>query len=188
MIRLLVGLGNPGAEYKQTRHNAGFVFLDLLAGSDGWLIDRRFSGLVKSYSTRMGELILLKPSTFMNRSGASVAAIQRFYKIDSSNLLVAHDELDLPEGCVRLKKGGGHGGHNGVRDIISQVGSANFFRLRLGIGRPEGAKSVSDYVLSRMGVAELDVLSARCSVVIEHLDLLLDGDLERFNAVLLNNA
>ncbi|PPD19713.1 MAG: aminoacyl-tRNA hydrolase [Methylomonas sp.] len=182
MIRLVVGLGNPGQEYKQTRHNAGFVFLDLLAGSDGWVFDSRLNGRLKKHLLPAGELILLKPDTFMNKSGVSVAAAQRFYKISPENVLVIHDEIELAEGVVKLKKGGGHGGHNGLRDIIAKTGSPDFFRLRIGVGRPGERMAVSDYVLSKMADKEFCSLTSLCGGVIDKLDVALSGDLDGFNS------
>ena len=151
-LKLIVGLGNPGVQYQGTRHNAGEDFVEALA--------RRFSGSLKTdpkYFGRCGHIHigaqsvrLLIPETFMNRSGKSVAALAGFFKIAPEEILVAHDELDLPPGAARLKFGGGHGGHNGLRDIISQLGnSRDFYRLRIGIGHPGSANLVTNYVLGR---------------------------------------
>lgn len=151
-LKLIVGLGNPGTQYQGTRHNAGEDFIESLA--------RRFSGELKldaKYFGYVGEIIanhqkvkLLIPTTFMNKSGKSVAALASFFKIQPKEILVAHDELDLPPGVAKLKFGGGHGGHNGLRDIISSLAnSRDFYRLRVGIGHPGAANLVSDYVLKK---------------------------------------
>ena len=148
-IRLLVGLGNPGPRDAATRHNAGFWFADAVAS--------RWGGSFRSQSKVFGEvadchvggerLRLLKPMTYMNNSGRSVAAMANFYKFESEEILIAHDEIDLPPGTVRLKRGGGHGGHNGLRDIIPQLGTPDFARLRIGVGHPGNKNAVVGYVL-----------------------------------------
>jgi len=149
---IIAGLGNPGSQYQHTRHNVGFWLLDQLAADFGvsFKTDSRFQGELVQYATPEAKIWLLKPLTFMNRSGQSVAALANFYKIPPENLLVIHDELDLPPGTIRLKKGGGHGGHNGLRDIIAQNGGQkDFLRCRIGIGHPGNSKQVADYVLSK---------------------------------------
>jgi peptidyl-tRNA hydrolase, PTH1 family len=155
-IRLLVGLGNPGPEYQDHRHNVGFWLLDLLARRHDTrlLYELKFHGMVGRLSLGPWDLRLLAPLTFMNRSGQSVAAVARYFDIAPTEILVAHDELDLPAGQVRLKQGGGHAGHNGLRDIIGALGSAAFWRLRLGIDHPGDRSRVVDYVLSRPGREE----------------------------------
>jgi peptidyl-tRNA hydrolase, PTH1 family len=148
---LVAGLGNPSAEYEKTRHNAGFWFVEKLA-SDGcveFVQESRFSGLTAKFACGGCTVLLLKPLTFMNRSGQSVGAVARYYKIVPENILVAHDDLDFAAGTVRLKIDGGHGGHNGVRDIIANLGANNFLRLRIGIGHPGDRSRVLDYVLGR---------------------------------------
>ena len=149
-IRLIVGLGNPGPKYDQTRHNAGFWFVDQLASRYGgqFRAESKFSGEVCKIRVAEEEVWLLKPMTFMNRSGLAVRQLSTFYKIPLEEILVAHDELDLDPGVVRLKRGGGHGGHNGLRDISSQLGK-DFMRLRIGIGHPGHKDDVVDFVLSR---------------------------------------
>ena len=154
-LKLIVGLGNPGAEYARTRHNAGFWLVDELA--------RRHGGTFRSEGKHQGELAririggdevwLLKPMTFMNRSGGPVSSVLGFYKIPPAQMLVAHDEIDLPSGTVRLKDAGGHGGHNGLRDIIAAQGDG-FWRLRIGVGHPGTAKEVVDFVLTHAGKDE----------------------------------
>jgi PTH1 family peptidyl-tRNA hydrolase len=151
-IKLIVGLGNPGTEYANTRHNAGADFVDAIAQQyqSSLASDSKFFGLIGRITVNNRDLRLLIPTTFMNLSGKSVAAIAQFYKIPVESILVAHDELDIPPGDARLKIGGGHGGHNGLRDIIRCLGNnKNFARLRIGINHPGNAKQVSGYVLKR---------------------------------------
>ncbi|OUD15035.1 aminoacyl-tRNA hydrolase [Thioflexithrix psekupsensis] len=149
-IGLVVGLGNPGGRYANTRHNAGFWFVDAVARDYrlSFRTESRFSGEVARIQTADIDCWLLKPQTFMNRSGVAIQAMAQFYKIPVNAILVAHDELDLSPGTVRLKVGGGHGGHNGLRDTVQQLASAEFSRLRLGIGHPGHRDQVVDYVLS----------------------------------------
>ena len=150
-VQLIVGLGNPGPEYDQTRHNAGALFVERLAHAQGvsLVADRKYFGLVGKFSHQGKDVRLLIPTTYMNRSGQSVAALAGFFRIAPDAILVAHDELDMPPGVAKLKTGGGHGGHNGLRDIIAQLGNQNsFHRLRLGIGHPGHSSLVSGYVLA----------------------------------------
>ncbi len=148
---LIVGLGNPGPKYSQTRHNAGFWFLDTLLKSAG--AGLRAQARLSAEVCRTGlfdrDCILAKPATFMNHSGQAVRAVMDYYRIDAGNLLVAYDELDLPAGTIRLKQGGGHGGHNGLRDIFRHLDGTDFMRLRIGIGHPGFKDAVTGYVLSR---------------------------------------
>ena len=156
-IKLIVGLGNPGAKYDKTRRNAGQDWLMQLAKEEGISLtaDKRFFGDYGQGFVAGHKVHLLIPNTFMNLSGQSVQALCNFYKIDTQNILVAHDELDLPPGTARLKLGGGHGGHNGLRDIINKrSGDKNFHRLRLGIGHPGDAKLVTNYVLKKAPLEE----------------------------------
>ena len=156
-IKLIVGLGNPGAKYDQTRHNAGQDWLAQLAKEEGisLAMEKRFFGDYGQGFIAGHKVHLLIPNTFMNLSGQAVQALCNFYKIDTDNILVAHDELDLPPGTARLKLGGGHGGHNGLRDIINKrSGDKNFHRLRLGIGHPGDAKLVTNYVLKKAPLEE----------------------------------
>ncbi len=160
-IKLIVGLGNPGAEYQHTRHNAGFDFVEALARQyqQPLKAEGKFFGHTARIHINGCDIRLLNPSTFMNRSGQAVGAIANFYKIDPENILIAHDELDLDPGIARLKHGGGHGGHNGLRDIISALGNnKNFSRLRLGIGHPGSAKQVVDYVLKKAPQIEQNLI------------------------------
>jgi PTH1 family peptidyl-tRNA hydrolase len=160
MIKLIVGLGNPGQQYEKTRHNAGFLFLDALASELGcsWSNESRFQGLFAEGSVVNGKVMLLKPHTFMNRSGQSVGKIARYYKLIPEEILVVHDELDFNPGVVKLKKDGGHAGHNGLRDIIAHLGSNEFYRLRIGIGRPAVGAVVADFVLSLPSKQEWEML------------------------------
>lgn len=150
-IKLIVGLGNPGAEYAQTRHNAGFWLLDELAWryQIAFANEKKFFGQVGRGKIGTQDVRLLKPETFMNRSGQSVAALALFYQIQPEEILVVHDELDLPCGSVKLKQGGGNGGHNGLKDIQQRLGSGQFWRLRLGIGHPGDKNAVVAYVLKK---------------------------------------
>ena len=151
-LQLIVGLGNPGLEYAQTRHNAGVWFVAALAAEHNIRLnpEAKYFGLVGRGTINGQEVRLLIPTTFMNRSGQAVSALANFFKIPLDAILVAHDELDLPAGSIRLKTGGGHGGHNGLRDIISSSGNQNnFHRLRIGIGHPGDAKLVSNFVLTK---------------------------------------
>ena len=151
MIKLLVGLGNPGPEYEHTRHNAGFWFIDEAARRLGATLqmERGHFGLMARTSVRGQALWLLEPQTFMNRSGQSVASLARFFKISPDEVLVVHDELDLPPGEAKLKSGGGHAGHNGLRDIHAQLGSGDYWRLRIGIGHPGDKAEVANWVLKK---------------------------------------
>lgn len=153
---LIVGLGNPGTQYSQTRHNAGFWFLDALqkqggmGGVDaGFRLQTKVSAEICRIRLHGRDCIFAKPTVFMNHSGQSVRAIVDYYQVDVENLLVAYDDLDLPAGTVRLKKGGGHGGHNGMRDIFRHMDNTGFLRLRIGIGHPGFKDAVTSYVLSR---------------------------------------
>lgn len=180
-IELIVGLGNPGREYEATRHNAGFWFVDALARRVGahWRNEGKFHGEVCKARVEGHELWLLKPGKFMNRSGQAVAAMANFYKIPADGILVVHDELDLPPGTLRLKRGGGHGGHNGLRDIIAQLGSRDFVRLRVGIGHPGHASRVTSYVLGKAPSSETEQMDAAIAAGLDALPLILGGDLQK---------
>ena len=179
-LRVIVGLGNPGPEHLVTRHNAGFWFVDLLARRHGGEFRdyRKYSGETARITLSEREIILLKPTTYMNRSGLSVRQVSDFYKIAPEEILVAHDELDLPVGSARLKQGGGHGGHNGLRDTITHIGET-FWRLRLGIGHPGSKADVIDYVLSRAPRAEEDTILETVSTAADVMPLLLEQGAER---------
>ena len=178
-ILLIVGLGNPGSEYRGTRHNAGADFVEALARDAGCTLqsDSKFFGLTGRATVAGHDLRLLIPTTYMNRSGQSVAALAGFYKISPEQILVAHDELDIPAGSARFKKGGGHGGHNGLRDIVPALGNnSDFFRLRIGIGHPGHASRVSGYVLSTPSADDRRKIDASIEEALASLPLLLDGD------------
>lgn len=180
-IMLIVGLGNPGAQYEKTRHNAGFWFLDEVARQAGASLkaENKFSGDACKTYLHGRDLWLLKPQTFMNRSGQAVGALARFYKIPPEQILVVHDELDLPPGDIRLKKGGGHGGHNGLRDTIAQLGSKDFYRLRVGIGHPGHSSQVSNYVLSKALGSEQQLIEESLDKAVRNLDLIIAGDMQK---------
>jgi len=180
MIRLLVGLGNPGPEYAATRHNAGFWWLDAAAGKLGATLapQRNFFGNAARVNRPDGPVWLLKPMTYMNESGRAVAALSRFFKIAPEEILVAHDELDLVPGHVKIKFGGSPGG-NGVKDIQAQLGSPDFWRLRLGIGHPGVKAEVVDYVLRKPAPEHRDAIHDCIEQSLSALDLLLAGDMER---------
>ena len=181
MIRLIVGLGNPGPEYEATRHNAGFWFIDEVARALRVSLspERSYFGLAARANTPAGPVWLLEPMTFMNLSGKSVAALARFFKIEPGEILVAHDELDLLPGQVKMKLGGSHAGHNGLKDIQAQLGSAEFWRLRLGIGHPGVKAEVVNYVLRKPIAAEREAIDKGIEQSLTALPLLLDGDMER---------
>ena len=155
-IRLIAGLGNPGPEYERTRHNAGYWWVDAIAerARADWKKESKFSGWTTRVSEGGKEFWLLKPATYMNESGRSVSAVMRFFKIEPGEMLVVHDELDLAPGVVKLKRGGGTGGHNGLSDIGDALDSKDFWRLRIGIGHPGDKDLVADYVLNKARGAE----------------------------------
>lgn len=160
-IKLIVGLGNPGPQYDSNRHNAGVIFLHHLCKAHGGTLrgETKFFGEFCSISIGGSDVKCLFPTTFMNNSGKSVAAVCKFYKIAPENMLVAYDEIDFPVGVTKLKEGGGHGGHNGVRDIISALGgNREFFRLRIGVGHPGNKSLVANYVLSDPSRSEADLI------------------------------
>ena len=192
-IKLIVGLGNPGSEYEKTRHNAGFWFADAVVHkfvNTTWIEDSKFKGSSASVMIGSKNVRLLKPNTFMNLSGQSVPALANFYKIDPEHILVAHDELDIDPGTARLKSGGGHGGHNGLRDIISCLGNQkNFARLRVGIGHPGKASQVSSFVLKKASSTEQAYIEEAIQECVKHIEAIVKGDwqsamntLHRFNA------
>jgi PTH1 family peptidyl-tRNA hydrolase len=181
MIRLLVGLGNPGPEYENTRHNAGFWFIDAVVRQlkTRLVPERGYFGLVARVNLPGGPVWLLEPMTFMNLSGKSVAALARFFKIAPGEILVAHDELDLQPGQIKMKLGGSHAGHNGLKDIQAQLGSAEFWRLRLGIGHPGVRAEVVDYVLRKPLAEQREAIDKGIEQGVAALDLLIEGDMER---------
>ena len=179
-IQLVVGLGNPGADYLLTRHNAGFWFADALVRACGGSFnhERKFNGDVCRVRVGGYDLRVLKPTTFMNRSGQAVQTLSAYLKLPPEAILVAHDDLDLPVGTVRLKQGGGHGGHNGLRDIIDRLGE-NFLRLRFGIGRPAVAQEVIDYVLQPADEQDQSRIMQAVSAATAAMPQILAGELEK---------
>jgi PTH1 family peptidyl-tRNA hydrolase len=179
MTQLIVGLGNPGAEYAETRHNAGFWWVDELARrlNVSLQAERAYAGRVARVNRPEGPLWLLQPQTYMNLSGQSVGALARFFKVEPGRILVVHDELDLPPGQLKLKQGGGHGGHNGLRDIHAKLGSPDYWRLRLGIGHPGVKDEVAGYVLRRPPATEREAIEKAIGDSMAALDLILGGQL-----------
>lgn len=180
-IRLIVGLGNPGADYVNTRHNAGFWFIDALAEQhlQRFRFEKRFNAEESKIRNNGEDVFLLKPQTFMNRSGQPVGAMTRYYKLKPEQILVVHDELDLEPGDNRLKKGGGHGGHNGLRDIISHLGERDFYRLRVGIGHPGDRNQVVNYVLHKPSSGDFDAIEAANRRTLEVMPLVLEGRMDK---------
>ncbi|KAF3998558.1 aminoacyl-tRNA hydrolase [Glaciimonas immobilis] len=179
-IRLIVGLGNPGPEYEQTRHNAGFWLVDNLAQDVGCSLQRKadFKALMGKTKINAQEVWLLEPQTFMNRSGQSVGALARFYKIAAEEILIVHDELDLSPGVAKLKKGGSSGGHNGLKDITAALGTQDYWRLRIGIGHPRTLnlqQAVADFVLHRPRKEEQPLLDEAIADSLKILPLLCEG-------------
>lgn len=177
-IQLLVGLGNPGTEYERTRHNAGADLVEQFANELGVRLihDNKYAGLTARANFQGRDLRLLIPTTFMNRSGQSVGAMANFFKIPADAILVAHDELDLAPGIARFKQGGGHGGHNGLRDIIAALGNnQQFRRLRLGIGHPGAAPLVASFVLKRAPASEQELIDAAITRSIQCLPDAING-------------
>lgn len=178
-VKAIIGLGNPGAEYEDTRHNAGAWLVEAIARDSHTplRVEKKFLGLYAKVNFAGHELHLLNPTTFMNRSGGAVAALCQFFKLTPEELLVAHDELDIAPGTARYKQGGGHGGHNGLRDSIRALGNNNaFHRLRIGIGHPGDAKLVTNYVLGRPGKAERQAIDAAIEECLVTLPDALKGD------------
>ena len=180
-VQLIVGLGNPGQEYQGTRHNAGFWFVDELARQLGasFKAEKKFQGEVARCRLAGEECWLLKPQTFMNLSGQSVQALSNFYKIPLEAILVVHDELDLDAGVVRLKDGGGHGGHNGLRDIINKLGGNTFLRLRIGIGHPGDKSRVTGHVLNKVTTDDRIEIERAIDLAIRELPLIINGEVQR---------
>ena len=180
-IRAIIGLGNPGTEYADTRHNAGFRFLDVVAAEYGAVLrpEPRFSAQVAKTAIDSREVWLVAPQTFMNNSGSAVVKCAHFYKLPPAELLVVHDELDIPLGSARLKFGGGAGGHNGVADIAQKLATPEFARLRIGIGRPEKSAQVVSYVLKRPPLAEAERIDAALYAAKRELPTIVSGDFAR---------
>ena len=180
-VQLIVGLGNPGAKYTGTRHNAGFWFVEALAAREQVALrpERKFSGVAGRWRAGSTDVHLLCPTTFMNHSGRAVAALASFHRIDPAAILVVHDEIDLPPGAVRLKRDGGHGGHNGLRDIIAALGTREFARLRLGVGHPGTSDQVIGYVLHAPGRAERKQIDAAIDDTLRAVPDLITGQWDR---------
>ncbi|MFN4004938.1 MAG: aminoacyl-tRNA hydrolase [Hylemonella sp.] len=181
MIKLFVGLGNPGAQYEATRHNAGFWFVDAVARKLGVALqpERGYQGLVGRTSVQGQTVWLLQPQTYMNASGQSVAALARFYKIAPAHILVAHDELDIPPGQAKLKLGGGHAGHNGLRDIHAQLGTDAYWRLRIGIGHPGVKSEVPNWVLKKPAPNDRAAIESCIERCLQALPELLAGQMDK---------
>lgn len=181
MIKLFVGLGNPGPEYEATRHNAGFWWIDALARElkTGLSMDKGYHGLVARTTVHGHTIWLLQPQTFMNLSGKSVASLARFFKITPQEILVAHDELDISPGQVKLKFGGSHAGHNGLRDIHGQVGSGDYWRLRIGVGHPGNKDDVVNWVLKKPSLDHRIAIDQCIDRSLKALPAFLAGDMEK---------
>lgn len=182
MIKLIVGLGNPGRQYEANRHNVGFIFLNhLLEASDNpaqWLVESKFRGIIAKSTLAEKKVMLLKPQTFMNRSGEAVGLLAKFYKVSAEEVLVVHDELDLSVGALKLKFGGGHAGHNGIRDIISVLGG-DFYRIRIGIGRPEMGGEIANYVLSNPSKKDLPYIKDSFSLIEGQMGNIIAGNMSQ---------
>ncbi|MDH3514472.1 MAG: aminoacyl-tRNA hydrolase [Gammaproteobacteria bacterium] len=180
-ISLIVGLGNPGTEYAETRHNAGFRFLDVLLDATGEKMraESRFSSNTGKLSLGGRDIWLLEPQTFMNHSGDAVSKFSHYYKIPAPEILVVHDDLDLPPGTVRLKAGGGDGGHNGLSDITEKLGTSDYVRLRIGIGHPGNAAQVVSYVLKKAPEPEQTLIDAAIRNGKAHLPEIVHGEFQK---------
>ena len=180
MIKLIAGLGNPGRNHEKDRHNVGFWFVSRLAAGERVELKAvaKYHGLVGKLARPGGELRLVLPQTYMNLSGKSVGALARFYKILPEEVLVVHDELDFPPGTAKLKLGGGVAGHNGLKDVATQLGTQGFWRLRIGIGHPGDKNLVADYVLKSPPAAERELIEGALARCMDVSRLLLDGDMQ----------
>jgi PTH1 family peptidyl-tRNA hydrolase len=184
-MRLLVGLGNPGAKYESTRHNAGFWWVDRVAQANkvSWRRESRFQAQVSHFSTAEGDVCLVKPETFMNLSGQAVASLANYYKIAADQVLVVHDELDLPAGAMKMKFGGGLSGHNGLRSIAACLNTQDFWRLRLGISHPRDSQAVGqavvDYVLQSPRSEERSAIDSAMQQALKGLPMILAGEMEK---------
>jgi PTH1 family peptidyl-tRNA hydrolase len=182
VIRLVVGLGNPGADYQSTRHNAGAWYLDALARQLGITLhdEKKYFGQMGSADHNGVRLYLLAPATFMNLSGQSTSVLANFFRITPGEMLVAHDELDIPPGSIRLKQGGGHGGHNGLRDIIAKHGNQqDFLRLRIGIGHPGDSSQVTPWVLGKPTASDRQRIDEAIELALQHTTDILAGNVQK---------
>lgn len=179
-LRLIVGLGNPGAEYENTRHNAGFWWLDQLAAQHRLVFrqEKQFHGLLTRLRTPEHDVFLLQPQIFMNASGRAVAALVNYYKIEPEQILVVHDELDLSPGVAKLKKAGGHGGHNGLKDIAAHLGVNTFWRLRIGVGHPGDRAEVTNFVLNPPRKEEMSLIEQAMDFSHQVATLMLSGKMD----------
>lgn len=179
-IKLIVGLGNPGREYEATRHNAGFWWVDHLSDELRAALkpESKYAGQVARTQVDGQDVWLLEPQTFMNASGKAVGPLARFFKIEPQEILVVHDELDLPPGVIRLKKGGGHGGHNGLKDIVASIGSNDFWRLRIGIGHPGSREKVLGYVLGMPAKEEGELIGEAITTSLQLAPQIIRGEFE----------
>ncbi|HCV74115.1 MAG TPA: aminoacyl-tRNA hydrolase [Gammaproteobacteria bacterium] len=179
-IKLIVGLGNPGKDYQPHRHNVGFWFCDALAHlySGTFKKEAKFFGEVAQVNIAGSNLRLLKPNTYMNRSGQSIQSIAKFYQINADEILIAHDELDLNPGVARIKFSGGHGGHNGLRDTIKALNSNDFYRLRIGIGHPGDRSKVADFVLHTPNKSEVEPIQTALVNSLNIIEQVVKGDIE----------
>ncbi|MGB4191590.1 MAG: aminoacyl-tRNA hydrolase [Rickettsiales bacterium] len=177
---ILVGLGNPGLNYENTRHNIGFNLIDAIAEKfDFPSFSNKFASLVSSKLILNKKITLLKPQTYMNLSGEAVAKVSSFYKIDLSNIIVIHDDIDLSFAKIKMKIAGGSGGHNGIKSIDQHL-SSNYYRLRIGVGKPNSMRNVGDYVLDKFTKEEEKIIEKISQLIIEHLDLVLDKNMALF--------
>lgn len=185
-LALVVGLGNPGDRYAHTRHNAGFWFVDELARRYGgsFRAEKKFHGELARIHVSGQDCLLLKPMQFMNRSGLSVSSVANFYRFSPDSILIAHDEIDLPPGTLRIKSGGGHGGHNGLRDVMPALGSPDFWRLRIGVGHPGHRDQVVNYVLARASLEEQQALDEAIAEAVDAFPLMRTGEIGKAQQLL----
>jgi PTH1 family peptidyl-tRNA hydrolase len=190
MIKLFVGLGNPGPEYEATRHNAGFWWIDALAQElkVPLVLDKSYHGVVARTTAKGQTIWLLEPRTFMNLSGKSVSALARFFKIKPEEILVVHDELDIVPGQLKLKFGGSHAGHNGLRDIHAQLGSADYWRLRIGVGHPGDKSEVVNWVLQKPSQEHRLAIEKAVVRSLKAVPLLIDGEMEKATMLIHTHA
>lgn len=183
---LYVGIGNPGERYHDTRHNLGFDCIDNIAQK--WAVTFRHQTKFSGYTAQKDKLQLLKPDTYVNESGRAVRAVASYYQIEPGNIIVIHDDLDLNPGTVRIKLGGGHGGHNGLKDVIAHLGSKDFWRIRIGIGHPGDRTKVTPYVLSKAPPQERELCQKAIDSIIEHIDHIATGNIAKAQEVLHQNG
>lgn len=180
-IQVIIGLGNPGAEHEKTRHNAGFWLVDSLAEQESvsWRQEKKLFGLVSDMRFNNNVIRLLKPNTFMNLSGQAVNSIIKYFDLTAENCLIVHDDIDLEVGQVKLKFSGGHGGHNGLRSIFQSIGTRDFYRLRIGVGRPKNSHEVHSYVLKQASKGEQSILNNSIDDALEQIPEILQGNISK---------